>query len=128
MRQLLEFGSMFDWITPLLSFILDVAHGPSHTFEIPRDAGWSGRDVEGLLRQHGVKTWGLMIPAYSSSILITVRQAQARWAEYVLQRYGVPVRGGLPAGTGAGHRKLPSGSDARSPGDWIDRLGDLLWS
>ncbi len=128
---LLELGSALDWISPIVSTVQDIVNGPSHTFQIPRACGWSGQDLERLLRQHGIKVWGLMIPAFSDTLLVTVRQAQARWAAYVLERHGVPVEGRQSLGTG---RPVPSsrgraGSRGeQSDGDWIDRLGDLLWS
>jgi hypothetical protein len=130
-RQLLEFGSVFDWISPVVAGILDVANGPSHQFAIPRDCGWSGHEIETLLRRHGIRTWGLMIPAYSDTIAVTVRQSQAQWAQYVLQQQGIPLKGGLLADASSSRGQ---GSPTASPSglagadDWIDRLGDLLWS
>jgi hypothetical protein len=129
-RQLLEFGSLFDWISPAVAGILDVANGPSHQFTIPRDCGWSGHEIETLLRRHGIKTWGLMIPAYSDSIAITVRQSQSKWAQYVLQQQGIPIQGGLMASASSPRvqgSRTASSTLSRAD-DWIDRLGDLLWS
>lgn len=91
--KLLEFGTIFDWISPLVAEIQDHTNGPAHTFLIPEDCGWSGREVEQLLRSYGVKTWGLMI--VERMIMITVRQAQARWAQYLLDRERIPIAYGI---------------------------------
>jgi hypothetical protein len=131
-RNLLEFGSLFDWVTPLVAGFLDIVHGPAHTFQLSRASGWSAQDVQGLLQKHGIRTWGLMIPAYGDVIAITVRQAQARWAQYLLQRHGIPIRSGLLPGVSsrspAGPSRSHSAAEHSAAGDWIDRLGDLLWS
>ena len=87
----LEFGKCFDWISPVLAAAQDVVNGPGHTFLIPAYSGWSGREICKLLHDHGVETWGVMIPPYSNTLMITVRQKQGRWADYLLQRSGVPL-------------------------------------
>ncbi len=91
--KLLDFGTTFDWITPLIAEIQDITNGPAHTFLIPEDCGWSGRAIERVLKDQGVKTWGLMIA--DNMILITVRQAQARWAQYLLGRERIPIAYGV---------------------------------
>jgi hypothetical protein len=87
--RLLEIGSMFDGISPTVAFIQDILNGPSHTFLIPEACGWSGRQIERLLKGNGIRVWGLMI--VNRTIMLTVRQAQARWAQYLLDRDGIPV-------------------------------------
>jgi hypothetical protein len=69
--------------------VQDLTKGPRHILSIPLDCEWSAREIESLLRSYGVETWGLMI--VGQSILITVRMAQARWAQYLLQREGIPI-------------------------------------
>lgn len=87
--RLLELGTVFDWISPCLAYIHDALNGPSHTFLIPEDCGWSGKQIEALLRANGVRVWGLMV--VNRTIMATVRLAQARWAQYLLDREGIPV-------------------------------------
>ena len=94
---ILDYGTVFDWISPVIAFIQDLLYGPSAAFLVPEDAGWSGREIQKLLSDHGIKVWGLMI--VSNTIMFNVRQAQARWAEYLLLRAGVPFEGGLPHST-----------------------------
>lgn len=128
LNKILELGTVFDWISPLIAEVQDIANSPSHTFLIPEDCGWSGYEIEQLLRRHGIKTWGLMIVDHM--IMITVRLAQARWAQYLLDRERIPVEYGLFDGrtTRTSH---PMQKDCHiSPSEmldhWVDKLGDLL--
>lgn len=92
MDDFLRIGSSFDWITPALAMVKDVVNRPSHTFLIPQDCGFSGREIARYLRRHGVKTWGLMI--VNHTIMLTVRMQQARYAQCLLDRAGVRLEGG----------------------------------
>jgi len=76
LEELLELGTIFDWISPTLSIAQDLANGPSHTFLIPQDCGWTGMEIAHLLRRRGIKTWGHMI--VNGTFMITVRQPQGR--------------------------------------------------
>jgi len=89
--KLLEAGSMFDWISPTLSIAQDLAHGGGHTFLIPQDAGFSGREVAKLLGDSGIQSWGHMI--VNGTIMITVKPADAAQASEVLDGAGVPASG-----------------------------------
>lgn len=87
--KILSFGASLDWITPIASILQDIVHGPSCGFGLPADAGFSGRDVERLLRAKGVKVWGLMV--VDNLIIFRVRKAQAGWARYLLEQAKVPI-------------------------------------
>jgi hypothetical protein len=97
MRGLFEFLSIFDWITPSVGFIEDFINDPSlinnWTFFVPYDqslkSGWNAVDIENLLNQYGVKTWGGQIT--NGEFFFCVSLEQAQWAEYLLIRYGVPL-------------------------------------
>ena len=93
LNKLLEFGSVFDWISPLTAEVQDRVNGPAHTFMIPDDCGWSGFEIEHLLKDYGVKSWRRMI--VNHMIMITVRLAEAHWAQYLLLREQIPVEYGL---------------------------------
>lgn len=54
-----------------------------------RDAGWSGVEIEALLMRHGVRIWGRGF--VDNQIFFRVKKRQARWAEYLLLRRGIPV-------------------------------------
>jgi hypothetical protein len=95
-RRLIEIGSYFDWITPLVAYLKDWANGPAHTFGIPENCGWSAFEIQRLLRQNGVKTWGVMI--VKGTIIVSMRLAQAHWAQYLLERERIPIEAGLLEG------------------------------
>jgi len=87
---MLDFLCNFDWISPLAADIRDLLEGPNHTYFIPEDCGWSLNEVANLLHQNGVETWGHMI--VNHDIMITVREPQAHWGQYLIQREGIPLR------------------------------------
>jgi hypothetical protein len=91
--KLLELGSVFDWISPVAGMIQDRINGPAHTFLIPVDCGWSGFDIEHLLKRYGIKSWCRMI--VNGHIMITVRLAKAPWAQYLLLQAQIPIEYGL---------------------------------
>lgn len=96
LQKLLDIGMTFDWITPVIAQIQDIANGPHRTFLISEGSGWSGHQVGRMLRDHGVKYWGMMI--VEGKLMLTVRQQQAGWTQYLLQREGIPLLNPLPSG------------------------------
>jgi hypothetical protein len=87
--DILEFGTTFDWISPMLSIAGDLANGGGYTLLIPQDCGWTGHEIANLLQRNGIKTWGHMI--VNGTFMISVRQPQASYARYLLQRAGLPT-------------------------------------
>ena len=87
---ILKIGSCFDYWSPLIAEAQDIVNGPSRTFLIPDDCGKSGREIEQLLRRHGIKTWGLMI--VNDTIMVSVRQEHAQQAQELLQQKGIPFQ------------------------------------
>jgi hypothetical protein len=126
LSKFLEFGTVFDWISPLVAMMQDIANGPSHTFFIPENCGWSGREIEHLLRRHGVATWGLMIVDHL--IMLTVREAQAHWAQYLLEREGIPIEYGVLDERATQALRPAQKHDHTSPSDVLDRWLDKLES
>jgi hypothetical protein len=76
----------------LLAYPQDWANGRSHTFLVERSCPYSGQEIENLLTTHGIRVWGKMI--VFGEIMLTVRRAQAKWAQYLLEREGVPIQHG----------------------------------
>ena len=113
--RILELGTTFDWVTPLIAFVQDIVAGPSFTFLVPADCGWSGREIGRLLKRHGVRVWGMMI--VSNTLMFSARKAQAQWAQYFLQREGIPIEYGLSE---------PPPIQPTSPGPKSDHLS--LWA
>jgi len=108
LNKALEIGRSFDWITPVLAQIQNVANGPHRTFLISGGSGWSGHRIGRMLREHGVRYWGMMI--VSQKLMLTVRQEQAGWTQYLLQREGIPLLNPIGSGhvTSAGGRAAVS--------------------
>ena len=126
--NLLHLIASFDLISPVMATIQNVANGPSHTFLIPENCGWSGRKIEHLLRSHGVKTWGLMI--INRLLRITVRLEQSRWAQYLLEREGIPIEYGVLDERTTQALRPAQKHDHTGPSDvldhWLDKLESLL--
>lgn len=87
--KLLTIGSTPDWISPLSAIFEDATNGPAQHFYISREVGYSVKDLTRLLEGFGVHVWGDMI--IDDMIVFTVREAQARYAVYLLRRAGVPL-------------------------------------
>jgi hypothetical protein len=132
LEKLLKVVACFDWISPTASVVQNIANGPSHTFLIPQDCGWSGGQIVNLLRDRGVQTWGHMV--VNGHYMITVRQTQAAYASHLLQRAGLALGAG-PA-TQSRKRSAPSpsrgtrGNKAKkkrsdSVGDILREIGDI---
>ena len=88
----------FDELMRALSFIgrleeiMDfLGHGPLHRFHIPQGCGWSGYQIECLLRGYGIPVYGRGFA--SDCLFFAVPQSQAHFADYHLRRLGVPIAG-----------------------------------
>lgn len=113
---LLSIGAQFDFVAPGAAFIQDVLYGPSVTFLIDEaSCTWSANQIQELLESHGIKAWGVLfaLDAQGDVILITVKREQALWAQYLLQRAGLPLRNGLRPTSSPTPRGLASAHPAR---------------
>jgi hypothetical protein len=126
--RILGILTVFDWISPLIAIVQNLANHPSHTFLVPANCGWSGSQIEHMLKRHGVHVWGRM--TVRRTFMLTVRRKQARWAQYLLQREGIPIQHGvLDPRTESGRTRPPS---TRNPGPlqqisrWLDQLASVL--
>jgi len=59
------------------------------TFHIPRNCGYRGGDIEFFLLNFGVVIFERRVT--SDEWIFSVKTRQARWAEYLLHRHGIPV-------------------------------------
>jgi hypothetical protein len=131
--ELWEAATYFDWISPTLAMANDVARGPSHTFLIPVQCGWTGREISNGLRNHGIETWGHMI--VNDHFMITVRDDDAGAAHQLMAKAGLPVGSSPGSGPGPGNsysaRRNSSRSSRQSKsqrkGSILDDLADLLF-
>ncbi len=114
----------FDLITPLWSVIQHIRNGPAYTFFIRWDLldGRSANDVQKLLRQHGVRTWGLLV--HFNTMMISVPKQQAAWASYLLERENIPVENPITSSAARARRDLSASRPSREAQriSWLDRL------
>jgi len=103
--EILAFGSTFDWISPLVGHAKNILNGPSHTFLIPYDRGWSGRAIAKMLGKRGVKSWGYMV--VQDTLTLSVTERQAGWAQHLFDQAGIPVENPVTLG----HRAPSARSD-----------------
>jgi hypothetical protein len=101
-------------------------------FYVPRDCGWSGIEMERLLRRHGVKIWDRDFTR--DCLTFRVKRRQANWAEYLLRRRGIPVvsRSFNPLNDEYARRHAPGSEPPtrrqrrKTPGSLLDELIELL--
>lgn len=91
--KLFSIGASLDWTTPVATFIQDYQNRPSVGYNISVNAGWSAFAVRDLLKTNGVKLWGLTI--FGGAITFRTREAQAEFAQYLMDREGIPYQGGI---------------------------------
>ena len=84
-------------------------------------SGWNAANIERLLNQHGVNTWGGQLP--NGEYLFSVNPDQAQWTEYLLQRNGVPL---TELSMGAPQPKPKPKHQQRSGDDLYSSLDKLL--
>jgi hypothetical protein len=138
MRKLFEALSIFDWITPTVALIEDVAEGgpfnhDAWTFFVPYDRaigrGWSAARIEDLLAQHGIKMRGGLV--HLGEYFFKVNLDQAAWAEYILASHGIPLQKksqGAPPSRKKTRQKPKQGhqTPARDVLSFLDDLDELL--
>jgi len=101
-------------------------------FCVPRNCGWSGIEMERLLRRHGVTIWDRGFTPDCLTFCVKLRQAN--WAEYLLRRRGIPVvsRPFNPLNDEYARRHAPGSepptgeSRSRARGGLLDDLLSLL--
>jgi hypothetical protein len=85
MIELLAKLDLFEYLGVLLHL-----GTPSHKFVVAdRNTGWSGRDIEKMLKHYGIKMWGRGFS--HDTLTFRVQRKQAKWAEYLLHQHGIPV-------------------------------------
>ena len=89
LRELVKILSYMDWMRPLLTVYQNRKNGPSHTFLISDDCGWSPKQVEHYLRDRGLKTWGLDV--FRNSIMLSTTRQQASLMQQLLAAQGITV-------------------------------------
>ena len=78
-----------DGASPIAGPVRNIIEGPSHHFSIDARCGYSGLDIETRLSEYGVTMWNKL--ALGNKISFNVREAQAQWTEYLLERFGLTI-------------------------------------
>ena len=117
-RNVLKIIAIADWVTPTTAIIQHFTKGPSHTFFIPEDCGCSGHEITAMLQRYGVRTWSGMI--INNTIMFTVGERQAQWAQYLLLHHDIPIASGLLDANSARSARHPQrGLLSDLAGDWL---------
>jgi hypothetical protein len=90
--RIVKEGASWDWVSPLMAFIQSWQNRPSVGFNVSRNCGFSAWQIERFLKSKGVKVWGVMV--IDDVITLRVREAQAKYTQYLLNQMGVPYQGG----------------------------------
>lgn len=107
----------------------------THEFRLDCRVGWTGYQVESLLRRYGIRTYGRLYNSNAPSVDevgFRVAKHQATWAEYLMFRAKVPITS--PTFNPANERYKPQPTKAATvpPGGWgrkpngIGRIMDWL--
>jgi len=90
MSDLLDFMAQLDLVDKVDAIFWDVVNkGQVKVFHVDRAGGWTGWQIEQMLKRHGVGLWGRGFTA--KSLCFHVKARQANWAEYLMHRAGIVV-------------------------------------
>lgn len=126
------FPDLLNWLDGLAG---RATHGDLHRFTFTTESGFTGMEVEMLLRRYGIRLWGRAI-VQDNELSFLVKRRQAVWAEYLLCRAGVPLTSQLLDPRNADYQQrhtpntMPNPWNQRGIGphslvdhiiDWLDR-------
>ena len=121
--EIVEALARLDWFERVDELAREIGGQRSWRFAVSRHCGWSGHQMEKMLKRYGVEIWGRNFDR--SQLFFRVRLEQANWAEYLLWRHGIPVLGEPFNPQNRAARELgPLGKRQRR--GWLDRLLDWL--
>jgi len=89
MDELIDLLAKLDWFESLDAGVRRLSGMKSSEFAVARDCGWSGQQIEAMLRQYGVKIWGRGFTSDTLTFRVSIKQAN--WAEYLLHQHAIPV-------------------------------------
>lgn len=85
---------------------------------VSRKAELNGGEIERMLKRYGVALWGRgFTPGPDGTVFFYVKKRQANWAEYLLERRGVPIVGRIINPANAQAREKHGGTMPRA---WAD--------
>jgi hypothetical protein len=89
MDDFMDLLAKLDWFESLDAGVRWLSGTKSWKFVVSRNCGWSGQQVEAMLRHRGVKVWGRGFTRDTLTFRVNVKQAN--WAEYLLHQNAIPV-------------------------------------
>lgn len=89
MDEFIDFIAKLNWFESLDTCLRWLCGAKSWEFTISRNCGWSGQQIETMLRHRGVKIWGRGFT--HDTLVFRVDDKQANWAEYLLHQNAIPV-------------------------------------
>ena len=88
--NVLDLLDALNWIARVSGWLKGIKHGGARQLTFDRSV-FLGKDVEKMLRDRGVAVFGRRVTSRYG--ILSVPAKQADWAEYILQRGGVPLAG-----------------------------------
>lgn len=88
--QILEFGASADLIPRLMWCIHKFTRRPSRTFLVPGECGWSGPEIDKMLKQNRIRNWDHMV--LHRHYVFTVYKRDYRRAMWLLRQNGIEAR------------------------------------
>ena len=111
-ESLLKIGAGLDWLGPVIAILQNYRNRPSVSYAVPLQVG----GIVDILQEQGIKVWGII--AVDNDLLFSVRLAQARYTQYILERHGVVYTGGIEIQEA--YSKKQSNNNQEEKG-WFDR-------
>jgi hypothetical protein len=105
-EQMIKVSASWDWVTPVIAFVQDWWYRPSTGFNMPYGHSYSAWEIKRFLKSKGIRVWGTLV--VGDTITIRVREAQALYTEYWLQKMGIPYQGGLSLEKAEQYRRAQS--------------------
>lgn len=89
MNEIIDLIAKLNWYEWLETGAHWIAGEESRKFAVSRNCGWSGQQIEAMLRERGIKTWGRGFK--NDLYTFHVSAKQANWAEYLIHQNSIPV-------------------------------------
>ncbi len=129
MDELIDLIAKFNWFESLDAGVRRLSGVKSREFAVSRNCGWSGQQIESMLRQYGVKIWERGFTRDTLTFHVSVKQAN--WAEYLLHQHSIPVFGRPvnPKNRNYARREHfdENGSQKRKRAGWLESLLSTLF-
>lgn len=122
--DVLEVLARLDVVEPATAIAHAMGGEVGRRIRVPRSCGWSGYEVERLLRRYWIPIWARAVS--QEHISFRVKRRQAAWAAYLLRRRGIPVAGEPLYPYDVEPGPMPPSQSRPTDRPWIDRVIDLL--